>query len=647
MSNETTEQKKHTLVKIAEELKNKGVFDLENSIQTALLLAYSAAANDVFNQNAIDVPLYKLKKDENSLEVEELNGRGKRLRENEIEITALDLYKAANIRDINLLLEGDTGVGKTLTLETFLSTTQKTKAYDFIRLSANIMFNDVFAPYTKIDASSEIPKVVVDFELLKEKGALFIDEENRGETNKILQLKDGVIVDGGKQYRIGIPILKLEESDEGFNLEKTDKIKKLWVVSAQNPSGDRDDKFTETTETDAAVGNRSLKIEFPNIAPSSSVSIWYVDKQNSRHEKFAKRMSYYLKEYTGVELEAEDIEQDWLDIFAYFTDTEKTDKMVTFSSVEFADLLVLSLFKEKEEINKTEVTETKEILEEIKEKYSLSVNLSNITEDLDTTSTEIKDLLEITDDFREDTINRDISNIKKLADLISTIRGLKELKKIDPESTLQEEHEHYKNNKRKDYMTFYDVAVAASMITNSKIFDPEELKEQNIEVSKTINNLLIKYSNLLKKQLTNYGINAELEETDSRLSLKTNAINKALNKIYDAGEFTAEAYIKELGSQIKEIDKLVESGDEIGKYFAARITADLAIYTAYIMDNEKEITEKIKELENLDKKEFIVNFKNYLKQNFLDKATRKGNRSLDTVYIHRMPRILSINLGGA
>ncbi len=203
------------------------------------------------------------------------------------EVSALDVSIAALFSNANLLFEGETGTGKTYIAKSLFETIFGNEGYYSLRLNSGMLSTSVFEPFTKVVLDNGVPKVVVNEEKLSSYGAIFVDEVNRGDTNELLQLLDGVIVLNGETYNLKLPIAG------------SDDYKKIVVFGAVNPDSG---EYTGVSSLDAAVEGRFLKLFFRNGLEflSSQLDVEPSDLHASFSEIFKEKTS---------------IEYDWKTIY--------------------------------------------------------------------------------------------------------------------------------------------------------------------------------------------------------------------------------------------------------------------------------------------------------------------------------------------
>ena len=139
---------KHTLEKILEKYDTFGEAE-ERRLHSAMLLAYAESLYSTVRRYTVPSPLYRLSYDEtnNNVSMDEARGNSFVPREGTLHISVMDEILCANIRDIPLLLEGETGVGKTFAAFNFLATVFDSENYFSYRLSANAFLNNLFSHF--------------------------------------------------------------------------------------------------------------------------------------------------------------------------------------------------------------------------------------------------------------------------------------------------------------------------------------------------------------------------------------------------------------------------------------------------------------------------------------------------------------------
>ena len=257
-----------TLETLSRTLQDRGISDprtIEDRLHVASMLAFVEASHRVVKQTTMPTPLYRLvyDADAHNVQFDTLDGKAPVPKRNALDINMLDILLASVLKEkMPILFEGKTGVGKTYTVEQFMRAILPERNYKGLRLNANM--SNVLQPYTEGRIENGLVKIALKQEELDSIAALFIDEVNRGDTNQVLQLQDGVIrLSSGEGGELGIPVPRYQD---GVWVKDRENKRPLFVVSAQNPPTTKDAKYSGTKRTDAAQSNRNLQIDVPNSA---------------------------------------------------------------------------------------------------------------------------------------------------------------------------------------------------------------------------------------------------------------------------------------------------------------------------------------------------------------------------------------------
>ena len=396
----------------------------EERLHSLLLLAFTQAVYRVLAGTCIPAPLYRLTFDEdtNNLTLLEPCGTSVVPSDDTLDIRALDIVVISNLRDIPVLFEGETGVGKTFVSHCYLRTIFPKDSYITLRLSGNTFLNNIFQPFLEGSIKNGMPITTIKEEAVNKIGGMFVDEINRGDPQNVLQLLDNELYNGGHFRKLGIPIRAFENGE----LRESGRRKNLAILTAQNPASVDDAKFTSTIELDAAVDNRLLRINYGNGANSAGTTLWLEEKGRDNHDRFLKALTNLLCSH--LEVDEEEllplVERDWLSLYAFITDTARTDKTLLYSGLELADLLVCVLggsLCDKFAYEKRVIFEWAKKLRH--QGFELPAQDKLVPFKVKETQ-RVKTLEALIDTFKVDVIFRDIVQIKKLADLLATLRTL-------------------------------------------------------------------------------------------------------------------------------------------------------------------------------------------------------------------------------
>ncbi|MFA6073159.1 MAG: hypothetical protein WC758_03535 [Candidatus Woesearchaeota archaeon] len=261
-------------------------------------------------------PYMEIKKGD-TVDVKFLNGQGKLPTADTTEVTILDIDAASLFfDDFHILYEGVTGVGKTYTSDALFGAIFGPDGQTTLRLGGSgvMMGTSALEPFTKTVLENGIPKTRIDLEKCSKYGALFIDEINRGDSQEVLQVVDGIIDINGERGYLRLPIPKTNPQ----------RYKSLAIIAAMNPA-DADHK--QALELDIAGENRFLKFRFPNGVAEAASSQLEKKVSENLHEKFWATFN----KKTGLT-------GTWRDIYAQITDPEELKTELNGETREFIDV---------------------------------------------------------------------------------------------------------------------------------------------------------------------------------------------------------------------------------------------------------------------------------------------------------------------
>jgi len=603
----TTE--KHTLEKLAEQMPGT-VEKKDEKIHTALLLAHYAATKNVVSKGILPTPLFGISydKDNHSLSFKEFEGNAIP-KKSDFAYSSLDIIMAAHARSIPLIFEGDTGVGKTVTIEAYLRTTLPEDGSVMMSLSHQSFTDSPKAPFERCEMVDGMPVTYIDQERLRSIAAMYIDELNLGNPNDLLQLSLGRVLLSKERGTAGT-LIPIFDSD-GKVMYDEEKLKKMWLSGSQNPPKSRDAQFSGM-ELTASLKNRFLVVEFPKIIKSVGSTMWLADEENGLHGKYLRKLGKEFEKLTGVSISEQDLRQDDLSLSAYILDSERTEKAIIPSSLEFGDLIVLTLsddLAESYDIEKQVVTAWQEYLP-----AHLSSNL-NLRGDIKENQ-EVKLVKEILKPFDKSLTERDDAKIKSLADMFATMKSLKRAYQSDNPL------ESYLNNPV--YITTEDSAAAATLLARNK-----QVGTDVKDPLRAVNFVLGEYVSLvdgLAQQMNIEGY-TEFNTEDPNVGLKHFIYTSALN-----GAESAEDIVKKINHYTADLKNLT-SNSQIRKIIIGRTVGDLATVSGFIWDHKDEIDKHLEQgnISSLDLRGKIKG----IYENELE-----NNPELEDTYAHRLPRVL-------
>jgi len=561
--------KKPTLEKIADNLGSK--FN-EDKLHAAMLLSFAKSVYGTMRKDCVPSPIYVVSYDKvnNNINMKENRGHSHVLKKGELPINILDILLMSNLRDIPVLFEGETGVGKTFAFQRYLSTILNQENYFSHRLSANAFVNNIFQHFQEGKMINGMPVIHARKDRIETTAAGIVDEINRGDPNETLQLFDNEMHLGGSIHKLGIPIPEMSSNKYVAN---SGKRKKMLLFSAQNPASNNDAKFTGTMQLDAAVDNRLLKIYISNAASSAGSTLWLGKGQKRRHDAFLEKLVENTCDYLKIpKTLMTDIKEDWLPTYAWLTDSSKTDKPILYSALELADLMTaifsgnpIDYFNYERQV----LSDWDSVLEK----------KVKITDDLQDTES-IKKINEVVSSFKVPVIFRDIVQIKKNADVLATLKNIKDaIKTKDPVN-------NYLNAKK--YVTVREVAEATALVARNKQ-RPDAPAPIN-----AINEVLNQYCVLCEEymgDLKKFGNKFDIY--DPQAGIKYLAIAKSIKE-----NITNKGSVKQLTDNISEEAKKLAGklsiSEPVKNIIIARSCSDLMTLCGFLEEYKSEIKPIIK-----------------------------------------------------
>lgn len=613
-----------TLETLTAELKQKGTPEakIEPTIHTASMLALVQAARSVMSEECMPTPLYRLVYDETDhhLQFQNLDGRAAIPQADALDISMLDMLLAATFREkMPLLFEGKTGIGKTFTTEKLGKTLFAPENYRVLRL--NQTMSNVQQPYVEGRIEHGVVKIFLKREELERIALLFIDEVNRGDSNQVLQIQDGqVTLSTGERGELGLPVPRYANGT--WTLDRENR-KGLQVVSAQNPPATTDAKYNKTTRNDAALSNRNVSLNVPNPMGSIGASVVFLGNGNGQHKKFMNRYTALLSQYTGIPADKlTNVNADWLSMYAFTTDSKKTEQANIRSAVEFLDGMLLLTSPNLEKVYEQERGLSQEWKEALRA-YNVDFEYPQA---LTPTANILEKVREIVQSFEEEVITRDITKVRKLADAVSTIR--KHQQALDSPNPVQAYAELPK------YVTVKDIACAMSIMLRDKQQkhdkDPTTLVDTVLkEYVATVEDFAGKIGYTWKRILGLSGAEDNKFSPDNpSLSVYALALAHAFQETGKAKKNKVEAFIKDVATSVA-ILKRQTMGSELKKPLLARYIADLATLAGFVDQYKNELEQK------LTAKSELSTLKGFYRE-----VRMRG--TIDDIYLQRLPRVLAV-----
>ncbi|MFC1697869.1 hypothetical protein ACFL1H_06025 [Nanoarchaeota archaeon] len=563
--------KTHTLEKISKSMKK---FD-EEELHTAMFLAFAQSTYNVMSRFCIPSPIYRFVYDEtnNQIKFKEPKGEAFVPESNALDISVIDEIFLCNVRDIPLLMEGETGVGKTYPAMKYLNTLFSKENFCSQRLSGNAFLNNLFSHFQEGTMVNGMPQINAKVDAIHKCASVMTDEINRGDSNETLQLFDNEMHLGGLIHKLGIPIPEI--SIGNYN-SSSGKLKKLLLVSAQNPANVDDAKFTGTLQLDAAVDNRMLKTYVGNSAQSAGTTYWLNEgSDKSPHDIFLEDFTKRASKYLGINKSNFDtLKEDWLSTYAWVTDSSRTDKPILYSALELSDFMIAAFGQniiknfnyEKDIVKWWGKTLGKKI--EIKEKMTETETVKNINK--------------VIDSFQIPIIPRDIIQIERLSDVLSTLKSVKDaFYTSNPVKT-------YTNNDK--YVTVREITEATALLARNK-------QKINAESPiNTVNQVLTSYVQFMDEIISeNKSIAGKtFDLMDHKQGVKKVLLYKAFRDTLKGSRSTVDTLINQIVDKSDELNKKIKTTEDFRNILLARFSADLLTLAGFINNYKSDVHQILK-----------------------------------------------------
>jgi len=615
--------KKSILEKI---LLNKGANFSEEKTHTAMLLAFAESVYSTVRKDCTPSPLYRVAFDKanKSITMEEADGYSKVPQKSVLDIDDLDILLMGDLREIPCLIEGETGIGKTFVSQRYLSTILEEGQYFSHRLSANAFLNNLFQHFQEGKMVNGMPVIEARTDRIETTAGGIIDEINRGDPNECLQFFDNEMHLNGVIYKLGIPIPKIEN---GKYIQKSGKKKKMFEVSAQNPSSSDDAKFTGTMQLDAAVDNRLLKVYMGNASPSAGTTLWLGDGKGKRHELFINNFADRTSKYLGLEKNVlENPGDNWLETYAWITESAKTDKPILYSALELADLMTAVFSGNLIKYYKYE----RDILKDWNSQLGTGIEIADDLQD----TAKVKKIHEITESFKVPIIFRDIVQIKKVSDILSTLKNIKDaIRTKDPVQSYID---------AKKCVTVREVGEATALVARNK--------QRGSATSPVygINEVLNQYCKLAEEYMKEAKkIHPTFDLYDGSAGIKNVALFRAIREnIQSSGG--VNGLVKKISEESNKLIGKISISEDVRNVIIARSTGDLMTLCGFLDQYKKELEEyKEKETDTkpmLQKYTKISDTEKVLEGlgKFYFKKQKEDAIIIPDIYQHRIQRTLGI-----
>lgn len=612
---ETEPARKHTLEGIVNAM---GSDFNEERMHAALLLGFASSLYGVLRQDCRPNPIYRISFDEanNQVGMDEMFGMSLPSQEGALDLSVVDEIFCANLRDIPIILEGETGVGKTFPATKYLAIVFQKDQYFSHRLSANAFLNNIFSHFQEGKmATGGMPVIEARIDRIESCGAGITDELNRGDSNETLQLFDNEMHCGGQIYKLGLPIPELH----GGKLSFSGKKKNLLLVSAQNPAGTDDAKFTQTMQLDAAVDNRLLKVYVGNAAAGVGSALWLGSGVKKPHDVFLERFSKYVSEHLRISPTVfQDLKEDWLGVYSWTTEADRTDKKIIYSSMELADLLIACFSGNLVEYYKYEQKVVKIIDDKLHKGVTIDDNL---------TETEtVKRVQEVTSSFKIPVIFRDISQLKKVADVLSTLRNVKDSTQTDePVDTYVAMDKN---------VTIREVSGAMILLSRNK-----QSKDAATPVD-AINSIVSQYIALAQEYMQDkklLGSQGKFSIYDPHAGIKKVAVVKSIKDTVHRSQ-GVDYLIDQIVGHAKDLVGKISASEDIRNVLIARSVGDLMTLCDFLKDYKSELDPIMRSFAGETKIQPIIERMG----KFYQQKLEHDAMVMPDIYQHRIERTLGV-----
>lgn len=602
--------------------------DVERRMHGAAMLALISASHAVVNRYVVPTPLFRLEYDDDThaLQFAELHGRAPVPKTNAVDISMLDLITAGILRErVSLLYEGITGTGKTHTTEMIFRTIFPPDAYAVIRLSGAM--TNVQQPYVEGVVENGVLKVRLRREALDRIAAIFIDEQNRGDTNQVLQLKDGKIsLASGESGHLGLPVPRFNpQAEEQFwTLDYVEK-RPIFVAAAQNPAGTKHAQYTGARGTDAAVKNRDLEVQVPNQMGTVGASLMLVDTGNGQHGEFVRRFGEDLGRYLGIDVpDTATLTNDITRWFALATDPRQTHQKEIRSVLELSDALSL-MFSHDLEQEYAHDTRTAADWTEILKTYGKDFTY---TSTLTASSKTMEQIRKVVQAFHEELVPRDMVKAKRLADALAITRKTHTaLQSASPLETYLAEPA---------YITVRDMAGSFAITARDK---QQNTTEDPIPV---VDQVLKDYLDITEGFATSVGYridtgtrrSAPFDPNDPSYSVYGLALSKAFldTESVRGRQPMTTAFIESLAGGVAVLRRL-ENSAESRKPLIGRMVADLATLAGFVHQYASELEPLFAQHPEVQaRSDAFMNF-------YVQRTSLPGTPD---IYLQRLPRVIGV-----
>lgn len=610
---------------IANELSRRGLTEIsqikERLFQVGFIATMEACWGTV-GPVLDSTPLYRLSFDDdtNALDFDFLDGE-----DEVVDLTGKDVYaeyadfcfSSFVVPMIRLLSEGITGVGKTHTLEQIGKAVYHPRNRKTVRLNPNN--SNVVDPYiwSEMDDGG-IFREYINQRTVREIAFTVIDEQNRGDSNAVIGLMDGQVnLSTGETAHIGLPIpgLRKDASGKIVGYEIQGRYKPVVIHSSQNPpTADYNVRGTE-----GAVGNRQIKVEFPDTVLYGGDSTTQSSAhQNNVHGRFMELFTEIFSRYTGADEDrlrelllpqdnSEDEEiranSEYTALHAFCLDPQNARNKYVNSALEIRDhFKVLSGGKSLEHVLKKEV--------DIAKKWTTQLQGAGYQVDFGYAATvEMSDAqlgsIEAVRTSFGDTglIKRDITKTTNIADAVALMIRYKRAiqQSVEGGTNFIDEFVRLQTN-----LTIREVASAFAVTLSDKVTqrdngdqaaDPLTIVKQGVndyvDLLKTFSEEI--YSGLQETDPAEYQRRTTFDLNDRDQGIRYACAYMAIDFIVNDSGLSGDEYAQKMVGTLNRVAGILRNQDkdnnETKKFLISRVNADIASMAGFIYLRRNQIAD--------------------------------------------------------
>ena len=551
-------QETKALEYLANQLASRGLSkdEIRKQLHQAGVLATLEGVSEVVGSRATPTPLYRITYNliTNSLNIDFLEGKGKVPKSGSIDVDVSDVIITSLLSDRTPInFEGITGTGKTYTLEQVLNTVYSPHNRRSLRLNPNM--SNVLQPYIEGSIDGGVLRIKINRGAAREIAALFIDEQNRGDTNAVLGLLDNQVnLATGERAELGLLIPQLELQGKTAQVYFDEKfVKPIAVFSAQNPSSA---EYSGARSTDGAVGNRQVRVNYPNMALNSgAATLNMTGRSNDHHVQFidayANRLSKYLKvdkETLLRILSSQDVSDEehirangeYLSLHAFSFDPRNSRNPFLKSAVEGSDHIVMLTGGDGLAENFEQELEVAKDWTDALQKYGVNFQYNGA---LDATSQVIARIDAVRGAFKEPLIERDKTKATKIADSLALIAWYKQAYENARERGTSPFEEF---TELQSPLTIRDIAGAYAIVLNDKM-----QSRNGVSPVSVINQAFTDYVNILERFGTGvFRAQTRFGLTNPDMGIRYIASYLAVNAVKDAAKLTPDEYAAKMIDEV-------------------------------------------------------------------------------------------------